>query len=74
MTTVSVPLKAAQEEKVNNLVRGGIGANRADVIRRAIDFYAEEQAIRAVLEAEAELNAGKILRGDLRKIMKKLNA
>lgn len=71
MTTISVPLPANLEEAVNNLVKSGYGSNKADVIRRAIKFLAEEEAVQAVLHAEREIALGKGLKGDLRTLAKK---
>jgi len=67
MSTISVPLPAKMEEAVNNLIKGGYGANKADVVRRAIAKLIEDQAVLDVLAAEREPT----LRGDLRKLAKK---
>jgi hypothetical protein len=55
------------------MVRRGAAANKAAVVRQALFNYAEEQAIAAVLKAEQEVKEGKALRGDIRKIMKRLS-
>jgi len=67
MATISVPLSAEQEERLDSLVSDGAGSNRADVMRRALERFAEEEAIREVLEAEREPT----LRGDLDELLKK---
>lgn len=67
MSTISVPLTPELEEKMNSLIRSGVGANKADVMRKALDKLAEEEAINAVLRAEKE----PILRGDLKELAKK---
>ena len=66
MSTISVPLKKGQEEKLDHLVRSGVGDNRASVMRKALDRLAEDEAIRVVLEAQREPT----LYGDLRKLLK----
>ncbi len=71
MSTVSVPLSAKLEQTIDTLVRVGHGANKADLIRKAITSFAEEQAVLAVLKSEQEVREGKVLRGDLRKLLKK---
>lgn len=68
MSTLSVPLPAHLAEAIDRLVKEGHGANKADVVRRAIKRYTEEEAVYAVLRAEREAP----LKGDLRKLMKKL--
>jgi putative addiction module CopG family antidote len=67
MSTLSVPLSPKLEEFVNSMVESGRGANKADVVRKAIEFLAEEEAVREILEARRE----PILKGDLRDLAKK---
>lgn len=69
MATISVPLSAELQERLDMLVANGVGANRADVMRRALEGLAEEEAITAVLKAEREVTQGKVLRGDARKML-----
>ena len=69
MSTISVPLSPELQNQLDSLVAEGIGSNRADVMRRALAYFAEEAAINAVLKSEREVKEGKILRGDLRKIL-----
>jgi len=72
MTTISVPLPPQLELAVDHLVKSGYGSNKADVVRRAIKFLAEEEAVQTVLRAEREIGEGKGLRGDLRELAKKI--
>lgn len=69
MATISVPLSAELQERLDSLVSDGVGANRADVMRRALESLAEQEAINAVLKAEREVTQGKILRGSIRDIL-----
>jgi Arc/MetJ-type ribon-helix-helix transcriptional regulator len=69
MSTISVPLSAELQESLDSLVASGAGSNRADVMRRALEKFSEEEAINDVLIAEREVRQGKILRGDARKIL-----
>lgn len=73
MTTLSVPLPAHLEEVVNSFVKSGFASNKAEVMRKALTRLAEEEAIKDVLEAEQEVKEGKILRGDIRDILKAIN-
>jgi Arc/MetJ-type ribon-helix-helix transcriptional regulator len=68
MATISVPLSAEQEHLLDGLVQDGVGANRADVMRRALKNFAEKEAIRVVLDAERE----PVIRGDIRSLLKKI--
>lgn len=69
MATISVPLSSELQDRLDTLVAEGVGANRADVMRRALESFAEEEAINAVLRAESEVSRGKVLRGKARTIL-----
>ena len=73
MTTISVPIPGHLEEIIKGLVKKGYANNKAEVVRKALVLLAEEEAVNAVLKAEQEVGEGKILRGDLKKLMKKLS-
>ena len=68
MTTLSIPVSSEIETFINNMVRDGRAANKADVVRKALRQLSEEEAVQAVLRAQQE----PILRGDLRELMKKI--
>ena len=68
MSTLSVPLNKDLEEIVNSFVKRGFAPNKAEVMRKALIFLAEEEAVQDVLRAEKET----ILRGDLRDLAKKI--
>lgn len=68
MSTLSVPLTPALELEIEKLVKSGFAANKAAVVRRAIERLAEEEAVNAVLMAQHEPT----LKGDLRELMKKI--
>ena len=69
--TISVPITKEQDHFIKERVKSGVSANRAHVVRQALDKLSEEEAINAVLEAEREIAEGKGLYGDLREILKK---
>ena len=68
MTTISVPLHKKHEEKLDELIKSGVGSSRADVMRKALDRFAEEEAVQAVLRAEREPS----LKGNLRTLARRL--
>ena len=72
MSTLSVPLPPNLEEFVKNQVKQGHAANKAEVVRKALKLLEEEEAINVVLQAEKEISEGKLLRGDIRKLLKKI--
>ena len=71
MTTLSVPVSGELEKFIKRMVSEGKGANKADVIRRALRQYAENEAVESILRAEREFAQGKTLRGNLRQLVKK---
>ena len=68
MTTLSIPVSGELAEFINRMIREGKGANKADVVRRALREYRENEAVEAVLQAQREPT----LRGNLRELMKKI--
>lgn len=73
MSILSVPVSPRLEELVNSLVKSGYGANKADVVRKALELLAEEEAIRVVREAQQEIRDGKSLKGDLKDLIKRIS-
>ena len=71
MTTLSVPVTAKNERFIDSLIKSGKAASRAHAIRQALEWYEEEQIIKDVLEAEMDIKAGRVFRGNLREILKK---
>ncbi|OGG47359.1 hypothetical protein A2671_02280 [Candidatus Kaiserbacteria bacterium RIFCSPHIGHO2_01_FULL_49_13] len=72
MATISVPLNSKQTETLEYLVKQRVGANRADVMRKALEKLSEEEAVQMVLRAQKEMGEGKVLYGDLRELAKKI--
>jgi len=72
MSTISVPLPANLEEFVNKMVSEGQAANKADVVRKALNLLSEDEAVNAILSAQREIKLGKGLKGDLKVLAKKL--
>ena len=71
MSTISVPLSKELIIHLDQLV-ADTGATRAAITRKALEKFAEDEAVEAVLKAERELANGKLLRGDLRELAKKI--
>lgn len=72
MSTISVPLTAPLLRRLDHLSKE-TGASRAAVMRKALERYAEEQAINAVILAEREYTLGKGMTGDLDDLLKRLD-
>lgn len=71
MSTLSVPLPAHLEAQMTAFIKSGHETTKAAIARMAIAKFLEDEAVLAVLEAEQEVREGKIIRGDLRDIIKK---
>lgn len=71
MTTLSIPVSGDLEKFIERMVKSGKGANKADVVRRALREYEENEALANILQSEMEFAQGKGLRGDLRELAKK---
>lgn len=68
MTTLSVPLTPELAKFIEEVTKSS-GLTKSDIMRQALTFYAEEQAVRKVLLASMEPT----LKGDLRKLMNQLS-
>ncbi len=68
MTTLSVPLTPELAKFIEEATKSS-GLTKSDIMRQALTFYAEEQAVRKVLLASMEPT----LKGDLRKLMSQLS-
>lgn len=72
MTTLSVPISGELEQFINRMVKEGRGANKADVVRRALREYEENRVIEDILKAQREIAQGKGLKGNLRELAEKI--
>jgi len=72
MSTLSIPVTAEQEAFIKAYIKDGKADNKAEVVRKALTRFAEDEAVEVVLQAEREMGEGKVLYGDLRELMKKI--
>lgn len=70
MSTLSVPIPPTLELFIEDMIRRGIAPNKAEVVRQALVRYAEDQAVETVMQAMREVEAGKVLKGDLDELAK----
>ena len=68
MTTLSIPLSTELAQFVEQTIKE-TGQTRADIVRQALKLYAEEQAVRKVLLAQAEPT----LEGELDNLLEKID-
>lgn len=72
MSTLSVPLPPSLDEFISGQVKKGLASNKAEVVRKALRLLQEEEALYAVLRSEQEVKEGKVLRGNLKVLAKKI--
>ncbi|OHA93326.1 MAG: hypothetical protein A3H52_00170 [Candidatus Zambryskibacteria bacterium RIFCSPLOWO2_02_FULL_39_26] len=71
MTTLSIPVSGDLEKFIERMIKEGRGANKADVVRRALREYEENELLKNILQSEREIAQGKGLGGNLRELAKK---
>jgi len=71
MATITTPLDKDLEEFINRELKEGRAESKAHVVRSALRLLREERALAEIREAEADIRAGCLIRGDLREIVKK---
>lgn len=70
MTTISIPLNNELNNFIDEQVRLGNASSKAELIRRAIIKFKEDEFINSILKARQEIKEGKALRGDLDELAK----
>jgi Arc/MetJ-type ribon-helix-helix transcriptional regulator len=73
MTTLSIPVPPKLEELIKSLIKKGYAPTKAEVVRKALDLLAEEEAVTSVLKAEQEVKDGKLFTGNLKVVAKKFS-
>ena len=68
MTTISIPITNELNEFIGEQVELGKASSKADLIRRAIIKFKDDEFITSVLMAKQEIKEGKALVGDLDKL------
>ena len=69
MTTITVPLNDDMLKLIESLIDRGVAANKSDVMRKSLQFYAEQQEVEAILRASREPD----LEGDLDELAAKIS-
>jgi Arc/MetJ-type ribon-helix-helix transcriptional regulator len=70
MANISIPIPNELNEFIDEQVRTGKASSKADLVRRAIKLFKEEEFIKDVLEAEEDVKRGRVFKGDLDTIAK----
>lgn len=73
MTTISIPITTELNQFIDEQVALGNASSKADLIRRVLLKFKEEEFINSVRNAKQEIKDGKALRGDLDTLAKGFN-
>jgi Arc/MetJ-type ribon-helix-helix transcriptional regulator len=69
MSTLSVPLTSELEDFLEEYIKQNKGSSKAEVVRRALYDFAENEAVLTVLKSEQEVSEGKIIKGNLKDLL-----
>jgi len=73
MSTFSIPMTPELEQFVEAEIKSGNASSKAEIVRRALKSYQEQLVVEGLLRSEQEAKDGKLLRGDLDKLAKKIS-
>lgn len=73
MSTLSVPLTPELEKFIEEQVRDGAAANKADVVRRALYQAREDAAFSRLQQSLQDVKDGKVYEGDLMELIKHID-
>lgn len=60
MSTLSIPITEKMEQFIQSQISQNKAETKAEVVRRALTYFAEQQAVAAVLESEQDIREGKL--------------
>ena len=72
MTTITVPITADLEDFIKEEVAEGASESKAHLVRYALARLREERALARLHEAEDDIKEGRVYKGNLRNILKKV--
>jgi len=73
MATLSVPLTPELEDFIEKMIMENKADNKAQVVRRALHEFRENELFREVLEAQSDISRGRVYSGNLRDLINKLD-
>jgi len=65
MSTLTIPISSELDSFIEHFVRLGKASSKADLVRRAIIQFKEDEFIKTIQQAKREIKEGKALTGDL---------
>ncbi len=71
MSTITIPITKELEVFIEEEIRSGTSDSKAHLVRFAVGRLMEERALARIQEAEADIKAGRVYKGDLKKLLNK---
>ncbi len=68
MTTLSIPIDKTLERFVDDMISSKKAANKTQVVRNALYKMREDEALKDLIEARADVAQGKVYKGNLREL------
>ena len=72
MTTITVPITKELESFIEEEISSGTSETKAGLVRHALARLQEERALSRLQEAESDILEGRVYKGDLKSLMKKM--
>lgn len=72
MSTITVPIDKDLEAFVESELREGTSESKAHLVRYALRRLQEERALAHLREAEEDIKAGRVYKGDVRELLKRI--
>lgn len=72
MTTITVPITKELESFISEELKAGTSESKAHLVRFALGRLQEERALSRLHEAETDIKAGRVYKGDLKKLLKRV--
>ena len=72
MTTITVPINSDLEEFIKSEIKNGSSESKAHVVRYALMRLREERTLERLSEAENDIKEGRVYKGSLATLAKKL--
>lgn len=70
MTTITVPITKELKSFIDEELTSGASESKAQLVRFALGRLREERALARLQEAEADIKAGRVYKGNLKKLVK----
>jgi len=71
MTTITVPITSELESFIDEEISRGTSETKAHLVRYALMRLREERALSRLHEAETDIKAGRVYKGNLKKLIAK---